>query len=268
MSIEAVLSGDARWCVVHGDLREVLPTMAADAVHVVVTDPPYSEAVHKSVRSAKRTEMPDVAEYACCTRRTVDLGFEHLSAPLRRQCAREFARIAARWTLAFSDIESCHLWRHSLEAAGLKYHRTGAWDRVGGAPQFTGTEPANAIETITIAHRPGKRHWNGGGHRAFYTHPIVCNRGGQEGSRVHPSQKPLGLMVDLVQDFTDPDDIVLDPFCGSGTTGVACLQLGRRFIGIELDTKHAETARKRLEAVTTTLPGASYRRERQQELLK
>ena len=55
-------------------------------------------------------------------------------------------------------------------------------------------------------------------------------------------------MLRLVELFTDPDDLVLDPFCGSGTTGVACLRLGRRFIGIEKDATYAAVARERLEA--------------------
>ena len=60
-------------------------------------------------------------------------------------------------------------------------------------------------------------------------------------------------MLELVELFTDPGDLVLDPFCGSGTTGVACLRLGRRFIGIEKDAKYAAIARERLEAETNGL---------------
>ena len=67
-------------------------------------------------------------------------------------------------------------------------------------------------------------------------------------ARVHETQKPESLMLELVELFTDPGDIVLDPFCGSGTTGVACLRLGRRFIGIEKDAKYAAVARERLTA--------------------
>lgn len=55
-------------------------------------------------------------------------------------------------------------------------------------------------------------------------------------------------MLELVSLFTDPGEIVLDAFAGSGTTGVACLRLGRRFIGIEKDPKYAAVARERLRA--------------------
>jgi site-specific DNA-methyltransferase (adenine-specific) len=55
-------------------------------------------------------------------------------------------------------------------------------------------------------------------------------------------------MLELVSLFTDPGDLVLDPFCGSASTGVACLRLGRRFIGIEREQKWAELSRERLRA--------------------
>jgi site-specific DNA-methyltransferase (adenine-specific) len=55
-------------------------------------------------------------------------------------------------------------------------------------------------------------------------------------------------MQDLVADFTDPGELVLDPFAGSGTTGVACRLAGRNFLGWELDANHATVARARLES--------------------
>ena len=53
-------------------------------------------------------------------------------------------------------------------------------------------------------------------------------------------------MEELVCSYVPPSEIVLDPFCGSGTTGVACIKTGRRFIGIEIDDKYAEIARRRI----------------------
>lgn len=62
----------------------------------------------------------------------------------------------------------------------------------------------------------------------------------------HPSPKPLAAMKLLIQKYTKPDDLILDPFMGSGTTGVAALQLGRRFVGIELDSNYFQVAVKRI----------------------
>ena len=65
--------------------------------------------------------------------------------------------------------------------------------------------------------------------------------------RVHPTQKPVALMAALIGQYTQPGATVLDPFMGSGTTGVACVQTGRNFIGIEIDPGYAEIARQRIE---------------------
>jgi DNA modification methylase len=64
---------------------------------------------------------------------------------------------------------------------------------------------------------------------------------------LHPTQKPLGLMAYLIRTYTNPGDIVLDFTMGSGTTGVACKQEGRSFIGIEMDETYFEIAKKRIE---------------------
>lgn len=70
-------------------------------------------------------------------------------------------------------------------------------------------------------------------------------------SRDHPSQKPIGLMKRLIEDYTNKNDCVFDPFMGSGTTGVACMQLGRRFIGCEIDPKYFAIAEKRIKAAAS-----------------
>lgn len=239
------------WTMHHGDCIEVMASMAEKSVDHVITDPPYSAQTHGGVRSSGRNRgladgngrMSD-----CAVKRVVDLGFIHLSSGLRRACAREFARLCKRWCATFSDTESDWLWRLSLEAAGLPYIRTAFWDRIGGAPQFTGDRPAIAMEAITLAHPKGRKKWNGGGKRGVYSVPIVANRSGHRADRVHTTQKPDDLMLSLVSDFTDPDDLILDPFAGSGTTGVAALRLGRRFIGIERDPKYFRLACDRLRA--------------------
>ncbi|STO97667.1 site-specific DNA-methyltransferase [Helicobacter canis] len=80
--------------------------------------------------------------------------------------------------------------------------------------------------------------------RSIFTHSLVS---GKE-KLGHPTQKSLKLMKDLIQIHTNPNEIVLDPFMGSGSTGAACLELGREFIGIEKDKKFFTMAQKRLES--------------------
>ena len=69
---------------------------------------------------------------------------------------------------------------------------------------------------------------------------------GNNEKRVHPTQKPVEVMTRIIEKLTHPGDLILDPFCGSGTTGVACVQTGRRFIGIEIDPGYADIARARI----------------------
>ena len=208
----------------------------------VITDPPYGEHVHSKPWQAK-------ALSAKGDRRTgsahAGIGFDCLTLETRKLSAKLFASAAKRWTLVFCDIEGGEGWRDDLVDAGLDYVRTCVWDKVDSAPQFTGDRPANSAELFVLAHPKGRKRWNGGGRRNVFAHPV---NGAEKGSKPHPTTKPISLMLELIELFTDPGDLILDPFCGSGTTGVACLRLGRRFIGIEKDPKYAALARERLKA--------------------
>src|ERR1700690_2963607 len=132
-------------------------------------------------------------------------------------------------------------WQHAalLERAGVPLVRLGIWHKPNGAPQFTGDRPGTGWEAIAILHREGKKRWNGGGHHAVWT----FNKENTD----HTTGKPLGLVSDFVSKFSDPGEVVLDPFMGSGTTGVAAIQLGRKFIGIEKDPKYFDIACQRIE---------------------
>lgn len=237
----------------HGDCLEVLPSI--ESAHHVITDPPYSEKVHTNVRSAKMRANDRGGKYGADTRRNVDLGFEHLSTDLREACAVEFARIAQRWVLVFSDVESDHLWRDDLTNAGLDYVRTGAWIKLGSTPQFSGDRPATGFEAITIAHPKGRKRWNGGGKHAVWSVPIVLDRGRTGEARLHPTQKPQGLMHLLIDQFTDAGETILDPFAGSGSTLAAARMLGRHAIGIERDEAHCETIARRCDTNMLDLGG-------------
>jgi DNA modification methylase len=70
----------------------------------------------------------------------------------------------------------------------------------------------------------------------------------------HPSQKPIALIEELIEEYTNSDDLILDPFCGSGTTCLAAKKLGRRYIGIDISEEYCQIARERLRAVETGVP--------------
>lgn len=242
-----VLHGERRWCVIHGELEDVLPTLPERCIDVACADPPYSKHVHASVRSSGRRDMPDASEYGCRTRRTVDLGFDYLTPKTRWAMLRGAVRLVKRWSMFFGDERTTPLWRLGGQAAGLDYVRTLYWDRVNAAPQFTGDRPANACEMVTMLHPRGRKRWNGGGKAGIYRCPIVQNRGGKT-PRLHETQKPEELIIAILADFSEPNEVVLDCCAGSGTCGVAALRLGRRVILVERDAKWAEVCRERLTA--------------------
>jgi DNA modification methylase len=241
---------DGATAIYHGDCRDVLDSLYSEGgerFDHLITDPPYSAHVHsKSMRGANGWKG-EISE-------TRVLGFEPLSPELLAWCGVWFGVNVERWVLVFSDTESAHLWREAIPA---DYVRTLFWRKTGGAPQFTGDRPAVACEAITACHRPGRKRWNGGGKHGFYDVPIVLDHGPNCEARVHTTQKPEALMSQLVADFTDAGELILDPFMGSGTTLVAAKRLGRRAIGIEKDERYCEIAANRLRQGALKLFGAA-----------
>lgn len=230
-----VFAGRATWCVLEADNATVLPTFAAKSVDHVITDPPYEAEAHTLGRRLK-TGAGEMVE--------APLTFSAMTEAGRDAVALEIARLAARWVVVFCQTEATHKWATALHAGGAVTKRIGVWVKPDGQPQFSGDRPGCGFESIVFAHAKGRSKWNGGGRVAVFTH----NKNTPGGKHYHETLKPLPLMLELVSLFTDPGDLVLDPFCGSGTTGVACMRLGRRFIGIERDAKYAQVARERLEA--------------------
>ena len=228
--------------IYHGDCREVLPLLGA--VDHVLTDPPYARDVYvralgKNTHQGSKT--PDrlykgasLAKLAAGDIGSIDEQLEEV--------AGEIGRLVRRWALVFSDAETTGRWRQALELGGLRYVRTGAWVKPDAMPQMSGDRPSVGFEPCTIAHAPGPMRWNGGGRAALWTHNTVKGDDRPD----HPCPKPLPLMRELVAQFTDEGELVLDPYAGSGTTLRAAKDLGRRAIGIEVDERYCEVAARRL----------------------
>jgi len=208
-----------------GDALELLPTLPK--VDAVITDPPYDDMTHKG--------------HLSCVTHHQGLGFDALTDD-------EFARIcsllvgkANRWVLMTCATS------HALSAQRFEsFVRLGIWVKPNGAPQFTGDRPGSGWEAVLILHRSGRKRWNGGGRHGVWIFPKTSGN--------HPTEKPVPLLSQWVRDFTDAGEMVLDPFMGSGSTGVAALQCGRRFIGIERDIAHFATACRRIEEAQRQMP--------------
>jgi len=202
------------------DAFDLLPSL--DEVDAIITDPPYGPKTHEGALTLKSGHLSHLVDFDSITEEQFIAFCTHAVA------------LAKRWV-----VMSCE-WRYvvGLEKAGLPLVRFGIWHKPNGAPNFIGDRPGTGWEAIAILHREGKKRWNGGGHHAVW----VCNI--EQGE--HPTQKPLRLITDWVLKFTDAGETVLDPFMGSGTTGVACARLGCKFIGIENRPDYFELACKRI----------------------
>lgn len=221
-----VISGDARWCVVEGDALALLASLPDGCVDAVISDPPYDERTHAGARTTRGTSV-------------VAAGIDF--APIgSTDFAVDLVRVARRWVVAFCAVEQVGAYERTAAQAWV---RAGFWRKPSAMPQLTGDRPAVGGEAVAIMHRPGRKAWNGGGRPAFWSCDVDRGDG-----RVHPTQKPLPLMRELVRDFTDLGEVILDPFAGSGTTGVAALAEGRRVILCERVPEYAEIARRRCEA--------------------
>ncbi|HNB04292.1 MAG TPA: DNA methyltransferase [Thauera aminoaromatica] len=244
MSLEPIRIEDVLyWHLRNADCFEQLELLKDKCVDHVFDDPPYSEHVHNNSRRGGSKGAPNAspatqdgtlirpkrgARLAISVERPLE--FEPLTDADRKVLARHYARITRRWVGVCCDIEGRQAWQDELEAAGLQYVRTLFWHKVGSTPQMTGDRPSEGMEAIVIAHPKGRKRWNGGGKDNFYSFPIVR---GTHPDRMHPTQKPIELMRQIIEDFTDPGDLVLDAHAGSCTTGVACIEKNRRFIGFE-----------------------------------
>jgi site-specific DNA-methyltransferase (adenine-specific) len=219
--------------VVHGEgytlyQGDALRVQAAlGPVDHVLTAPPYgSHATHA-------THLSTVTLRTGKTRQA--LGFDGLSRRQVLRLVRTWRTLARRWV-----VFTCE--RHYMQAlddAGLLV-RFGLWRKPNGVPQLVGDRPGTGWEAVAICHRDGRKAWNMGGTHAVWDVPVV------HGGSKHPTEKPVRLFGAFVHDFTDPGDVVLDPFMGVGTTGVACIEHGRRFIGIEQDPRYFALACDRL----------------------
>lgn len=202
--------------------------LEAGSVDAVVTDPPYSE----KTKNGSRTRNDNVYGGD----RFVD--FSISSEELRKRFDAA-GNLCNGWFIA--SVDYIHGAELSINPPnGLRFIRAGAWIKSNSAPQFTGDRPAPGWEFIAIMHNiDTPLFWNGGGKRAVWQTSVEVNNG-------HPTPKPIRLMKMFIEEFTQLGNNILDPFMGSGTTGVAAVQLGRRFIGIEIDPKYYAIAEKRI----------------------
>ena len=191
-----------------GDCMDVLPTLPK--VDAVITDPPYGiNENHKKV--ASRGKLAAARDYG---------EFDWDKAPPDSSLI-EAIRSSSQWQAFFGgnyfELPPTSCWL--------------VWDKLNGDNDFADCELAWTNWPKAV--RRLQWRWNG-----------MIRQGNEE--RFHPTQKPLAVMKWVIE-LCPKSDQILDPFMGSGTTGVAAVQMGRQFIGIEREAKYFDIACKRIE---------------------
>jgi site-specific DNA-methyltransferase (adenine-specific)/modification methylase len=196
-----------------GDCREILPTLPK--VDAVITDPPYGIGwVHSGIGYTKGGKL---------------LGTKH-GGEMVRGDDKPFD------PSPFLPLAGALLFWGANNFADKLPPSTGwvTWDK-GIAPGLSFSDFEMAWTNRPLKAVMWRQQWCG------------FNREGERDPREHPTQKPVGIMTKCVELFPKAR-VILDPFMGSGTTGVACAQLGRKFIGIEIERKYFDIACERIEA--------------------
>jgi site-specific DNA-methyltransferase (adenine-specific) len=228
---QPVIIGDATLYL--GDCREILPTLGR--VDAVVTDPPYGIPHQFGVQQGSGRKGARRLQFAWDGAGVTD-------AVLR---ACELAAPSADAQLWFCGLHQASYIADTLLAAGMT-PKAGCWVKECPPPAGAGNWWPSGFEHAVYAYRSGA--WFGDADPKRSNVWIADSyRFGQPGKVDHPTQKPLDLMKRLVKAIVAPGALALDPFMGSGTTGVACAKLGRRFTGIEIEPRYFDIACRRIE---------------------
>jgi len=207
--------------IIRGDCREILPRLPDESVDLLLTDPPYGMRYR-----AKAGSRPIV-------------GDDDLSwfGPVIRECYRVLRPNTHAYL--FCNEYGLATFREEMAAAGFKVKRLLVWVKDQHTAGDLAGDYANRTEYLLFGHK-GRRLLNG--HRD--ANVLFFKRAGRR--RDHPTEKPEDMLRYLIQKSSAPGELVLDPFAGSGTTCRAAKDLGRRFIGIEIDPAYAARARRRV----------------------
>ena len=199
-----------------GDCLEILPTLPK--VDAVITDPPYGEV--NRLTGGLRSLDKGIADLVTCSADEI-LNLVEMGNSAYVWCGTEqISALRAGMILRGYSTRLC------------------VWEKTNPSPMNGEHIWLSGIESCVF----GKR-------RAAYFSEfckVPVFRGPSEDKQEHPTQKPIWLMQRLVNASVDKGATAIDPFMGSGTTGVACMQLGRKFIGIEIEPKYFDIACERI----------------------
>jgi len=247
--------------LIHADVLDALKEIPTESIDFIFADPPYFLSNDGfTVKSGKAVSVNKGAW-------DKSFGFES-EMEFHEAWISECLRVLKpNGTIAISGTyHSIYKCGFLLQKLDCRLINDITWFKPNGAPALAGRNFTASHETILWASKGKKAkhifnytisknwevendklHSKGKQMRSVWSIPSTPKREKLEGS--HPTQKPLELLRRLIAMCTNEGDTVLDPFCGSGTTGVACVLLQRNFIGIDLDQSYLDLSAKRMKAV-------------------
>ena len=212
-----------------GRWQEVLADV--ETCDSIVADPPYSARTHEGQRTGSSIRMPTI-------------GYSGITETDARWLSVEWCNRATSWAIVFCD-HTAFRWHEQAWEDRNWLTFAPVFLKSNPTPRFSGDGPAFALEFMLVA-RQRDGTIKPGSLPAYYEHLIGGCADGNTGRTV-AGAKPLPLMQAIIHDYTRPGDLVVDPFCGGGTTALACAIEGRRCITSEMDPVTFEKAKKRLE---------------------
>ena len=219
--------------LIQGDCLEKMKDIPDGSIDMVLTDCPYKivagGATNKKGKHGVLTQSKAI---------TSGKMFKHNDIKFI-DWLTELYRVLKEQTHCLIMINGRNLKQLQVDAesAGFKFQNLLVWKKNNVTPNRYYMQ---SCEFVLFLKKGGSKTINDGGSSNFLEYPNII------GNKKHPSEKPVSLMEHLIANSTNEEELVLDPFMGSGTTGVACKSLNRNFIGIELDEDYFKIAEKRI----------------------
>lgn len=234
---EALATDGERWLMVNGDAMAVLALLGKASVDVVLTDPPYNLGAYSTgnIKMSWRKDFNnDIAAW--------DTGFapekilehvKHVLAPTGNLFGFTTYNLLGAWHAAFDPA--------------FDTFQFFVWHKTNPPPKLRRAGFLNACELVVCAWDRGHTwHFTKQNEMHNFLSSPICMGNERTKDPAHPTQKPVRVLQHLLRLGSNADDIVLDPYAGVGSTGVAALGLGRRFVGVELEPRYFQAAVKRL----------------------
>lgn len=220
------------------DYQEFMMALPDKSVDLILTDPPYC--------ISKKTGFSAVVNGEKRFAVSMDFGQWDQTEINLEDMANTFYGVLRRGgtAIVWYDIWKIGKLKEAMESAGFKMIRLIIWQKTNPVPlNMKATYLSNSREMAVSGVKVGKPTFNSEYDSGIYEYPIPRHNG----NRMHPTQKPLLLFEDLIQKHSNTGDLVVDPFIGSGTTGVAAFRNFRKFTGCDLDDNYAKIARERIK---------------------